>query len=527
MTSLARARAIALILAFTIVGITSVHARPAPPAPEPTPTPATPAPEPTPPTGPAPETKPETAKPDAAKPDAAKPNAKLDAAKADEPDWSTAPRPDQSRGVVHEEAPSLGDHLRWVPRVVLFVPRWVFWAAMQPVRLIAYIYERYNLPGRLKATLFNVEQTFGIYPTLKFDTAYGLTAGIRVVHRNLFGARERLRLGVDFGGEFRQAVAGSLRSGKRFGERFTAELSALYERRPGELFYGIGDGEKLANRPSRLIDPSVDATAYPTRFHEDLMRVLVAAEAHVTKRFTARVTSALVKRDFDRRVGDLNSIERIYLTSQLAGYDSGVNNVYVEGDVTYDTRRPTSRYHSQVVDATGWFVNAHVGGAKGIGGDPTDYYRYGAEVQRYFDLYQGNRVLALRAVVDSVGGTDGRTDREIPFIELPRLGGAELLRGYPAGRFRDRATTLAGAEYTWDIANHAAAYLFVDAGRAWRSLREVQIDDSLRVGYGGGVQLHTRRSFLMRVQVAVSDENLLFELKLSPAYGRRERAGRY
>ncbi|MBA3395339.1 MAG: BamA/TamA family outer membrane protein [Deltaproteobacteria bacterium] len=527
MTSLARPRAIALFLAFTIVGTTSVHAQPAPPPPEPAPTPAPPAPEPTPPKPePAPEATPD-AKPGDTKPADAKPGDDTADAKPDEPDWSSAPRPDQSRGVVHEEAPALGDRLRWVPRVVLFVPRWVFWVAMQPVRFTAYVYERYNLPGRLKATLFNVEETFGIYPVLKYDTAYGFTAGIRIVHRDMFGARERLRLGADFGGEFRQAVSGSLRSGKRFGERFTAELSALYERRPGERFYGIGNGEKLANRPSRLIDPSIDDTAYPTRFHEDLARVLVAAEGHATKSLTARVTGAFVKRDFGRRFGDLTSIERIYLTSQLAGYDSGVDNIYVEGDVTYDTRRPTSRYHTQIVDATGWFVNAHVGGAKGVGGDPTDYYRYGAEVQRYFDLYQGNRVLALRAIVDSVGGTDGRADGEIPFVELPRLGGAELLRGFPHGRFRDRATTLVSAEYTWDLSNHAAAYVFADAGRAWRSLRDVQIDNSLRVGYGGGIQLHTSRSFLMRVQVAASEENLLFELKLSPAYGRRERAGRY
>jgi hypothetical protein len=225
--------------------------------------------------------------------------------------------------------------------------------------------------------------------------------------------------------------------------------------------------------------------------------------------------------------GGGDSIERGYRTDRLAGWEAGVRNLYVEHALVLDTRRPASIYGSRALDATGWFASVHAGLATGLGGDRTDFFTYGGEVQRYLDLRGGGRVLVLRALVEAIGGSDGRTDGEIAFIDLPRLGGGEHLRGYPSGRFRDRAIALATAESTWDLGNYAAAYVFVDAGRAWRSLGDLGAD-GLRVGFGGGVQLHTASSFLARVQLAGSrDGDVALELVLSPAFGRRERAGRF
>jgi hypothetical protein len=130
-------------------------------------------------------------------------------------------------------------------------------------------------------------------------------------------------------------------------------------------------------------------------------------------------------------------------------------------------------------------------------------------------------------MVDAVGGTDGRTDGRISFVELPRLGGPDFLRGYPRDRFRDRAVALATAEYAWDLGNYFGGYTFVDVGRPFRSLSEANLS-ALRVGFGAGIEMRTYRSFLLRGQLAASREgDVFFELALSPAFGRRERAGRY
>ncbi|MBA3451496.1 MAG: hypothetical protein H0T42_00200 [Deltaproteobacteria bacterium] len=438
-----------------------------------------------------------------------------------------APPADQASGIAIEEPEPLGERLRWIPRAVLFVPRWAFWLLVQPVRAGGWAYERFMLRDRVKGALFNVDQTYGVYPVAGYSSDYGVSVGVRAVHYNVLGNRERLKLLVDFGGQFRQAVGLQLSTGRRVADRFSAWLDVRFERRPGERFFGIGNDSELETPPPTLIDPATSETAVASRFREQITRFKATLDATLLGPFTARASGALALREFGTEPDDLTPIGSRYDTSRLVGWKSGVENIYVEGELIYDTRRPTSQFQTQAIDATGWYVALHAGRAKGIRDDPTAYTRYGGEVQRYFDLYRGSRVLALRLLVDGIVGSDGRTDGKISFIDLPRLGGPEHLRGYPADRFRDRTVTLATAEYTWDLGNYLAGYLFVDAGRAWKHLGRVELD-SLHVGFGGGVQVHSYRSFVMRGQLALSrDGDAFVELVLAPAFGRRERAGRY
>jgi hemolysin activation/secretion protein len=85
---------------------------------------------------------------------------------------------------------------------------------------------------------------------------------------------------------------------------------------------------------------------------------------------------------------------------------------------------------------------------------------------------------------------------------------------------------LVTAEYTWDLGNLLAAYAFVDAGRVYSKSADIRASDP-NVGYGGGLQAHTNKSFLMRLQLARSRHGDVFiELAFTPAFGRRERVGR-
>jgi outer membrane protein assembly factor BamA len=201
--------------------------------------------------------------------------------------------------------------------------------------------------------------------------------------------------------------------------------------------------------------------------------------------------------------------------------------MYLEEELVYDSRRPSSPYATQTIDAAGWLARSHVGVARGIDTDTTHYLSYGGELQKFFDLYDGTRSLGLRGMVEAVAGTDGRTDGKISFVDLPRLGGSEILRGYPSGRFRDRIVWVATAEYTWEVLAQASAYAFFDAGQPLESYGDAPAE-KLRFGYGAGLQLHTKHTFMMRSQIAFSREgDVLLNLVFSPAFGRQERAGRY
>jgi hypothetical protein len=71
--------------------------------------------------------------------------ARSDERPAPRPD--VAPHPDAVSGIARPEAAPPSHALFWLPRALLFVPRWVFWAAMQPARLGAWAFERYRLGG--------------------------------------------------------------------------------------------------------------------------------------------------------------------------------------------------------------------------------------------------------------------------------------------------------------------------------------------------------------------------------------------
>lgn len=444
------------------------------------------------------------------------------------------PRADQASGVSRPEPESTKEQMKWLPRALLFVPRWAFWTVAQPIRLSAWAYERYSLRARLKGALFNVDGTYGIYPVASYSTDFGVAGGLRFVHYDLFGADEDLKLRANVGGRFQQAYGFTIDSGDRFGDRLAVELEARYERRPSERFYGIGNSSEIDDDDvpdGMLIDPSDADVAVSTRFRETLTRVITTAEVSLLRTprqsLALHLSGALMLRSFASPDDDDDGIAEVFDVSRLPGFTEGVDNVYVEAELIYDSRRQPSRWQSKVLDATGWYAAAHLGRGIGVAGDPSAYTRYGGELVRFFNLYRGSRVLALRLFLEAASSGDGLDDRTLPFIDLPRLGGTEYLRGYPEGRFRDRVVALGTAEYTWDLGNMLAAYMFADVGRTARTPSALDFDE-LRFGFGGGVQLHTQDSFVTRGQLAASqDGDVFLELVFSPAFGRRERAGRY
>ncbi|CAN5911697.1 hypothetical protein BH11MYX2_BH11MYX2_01850 [soil metagenome] len=464
---------------------------------------------------------------------------KVEAFDATKPeDQPTAPKPTEASGVSVPE-PVTGEGGRTVARVVLFVPRWTFWAITQPFRGIGWLYEHYQLQERVKGVLFNYDGTYGMYPVARYSSEYGIDFGLRFVHYNLAGDHEKMRLRADFGGQFQQAYGIILTSGSRFGSKFNVSLDALYERRPNERFFGIGNANEPKTPPTTPLDPSLANAASDSRFRQNWFHTAINFEYKPIPSIALRSNNAIALRKFENASGSDpydptsstatvdNGIEQRFDTSKLIGYDSGVKNLYFELEAIYDTRRPSSRFQPPVFETTGMYASIHGGRAAGIDGDPTAFWRYGGEVQKLFDLYEGTRVLTLRAMIDAVADGNGRTDNNISFIDLPRLGGVDWLRGYPDGRFRDKAVTLVTAEYGWDLGNFVSSYLFLDGGRTWSTLEKVQ-PDSLHYGFGGGIELHTNDKFLMRGQLAFSREGDVFiELAVRPAFGRRERAGRY
>lgn len=117
-------------------------------------------------------------------------------------------------------------------------------------------------------------------------------------------------------------------------------------------------------------------------------------------------------------------------------------------------------------------------------------------------LYRGlghGQVLALQGGFDFLGG-------EVPYSDLARLGGANLLRGYYSGRYRDKAMGLAQAEYRFPIRGKVTGAAFASGGKVAPDPAGLAEAD-LRAACGAGLRYRlTRDGVNLRLDVAVNRE---------------------
>lgn len=423
-----------------------------------------------------------------------------------------APRPDDA---LHLERDGRGSarHLLWIPRVALYPVKWATWLVFAPLRGALYANDRYQLKERFYLWFFNDERTFGIYPLAFFETDFGLNAGGRVVHKDLFGAGERVTLRASYGGRYEQIYRASMHTGDRLGAlRFELELD--YEIEPHSRFFGIGNLDELAND-----DPAVVASSPPTAlatrtaFRQDIVRAALVTRYRLAPHLHLELTTGYAHRRFgDPSGGRGADIDDVYDTEALIGWRTGVDAAVAELGLVYDSRRSAHRF--VWAHGVGWRVDGFASYRRGLGDDDSSYLRYGLDAQRFFDLYGGDRVLVLRAYTEGVSASLD----EVPFVELPRLGGPLLLRGYSRDRFRDRALALGTAEYQYSLSRHVWAFVFVDCGTVFPSYADADLD-GLRLGYGVGLQKHEREKFQLRIHAASStDGGLFLALSFDPVF---------
>ena len=413
----------------------------------------------------------------------------------------------------------------WLPRVALYPVRGILEIGMAPIRGLIFVDQKYQLRARIKELFFTEDKTFGIYPTALIETGFGLNVGARLVWKEMFGTDARLKLRAGYGGQFQTLFAGDITI--PIGRRVNIIAGAMTEHRPRDRFFGLGMAESVAADELAMsgYDAVGDDVASSTRFSEDLARVGLRAELDLGGPFALGIESAYVHRTFAPAEdtpfstgGATTSVDEVFDTATIPGFDDGVDYLYTELEVSMDTRRKGSRFASDPIPGTGWYFELYGGFAESVNNDITSFMRYGIDAQRYIKLAQNPRTLVLRAHVE---GVTGDID-EVPFTELPRLGGPTLLRGFRRDRYRDRIRMLTTAEYQFDLSNMFAGFVFVDAGQVLRETGDAFSD--FVVGYGGGLQLHTRTSYMGRLLVGTStDGAFLFSVAFDPAFDIRDR----
>ena len=421
-------------------------------------------------------------------------------------------RPGEEGGRV--DAEEQDSTARVVARGALLVPRFLLEAVLAPVQGSVWVFDRYQLEDRYYDTFYNADRTFGITPTAYYATGLGFTAGLDLISKDTFGKNERLELYGLWGGTYRLRTGGSLDSGTRLG-RLALRVDGGFDRLPDDPFFGIGNGDRSPPPASgMLIDPLTNPTAVETFNRYQIGYADASATVTLVDGLAAIGRGSFVDLHYSPSTRH-PSIQMVYAPTDLVGFEQGVEQAYVQGELRWDTRAPASSWEPQHLHAVGTYLDGFGGYVRGLDG-ASSYWRYGFDVQQYLRLAPGPRVLELRLYGEGVTGSVS----EVPFSELPHLGG-NFLRGYVYDRFRDRVAALATVQYYWDVSTYADIYLFVDAGRVYSSLDDLTFR-GFRVGVGPGIEVHSESQFLFEAYLGASiDGDVSVSVAFTPIANRR------
>ncbi|MBA3459966.1 MAG: hypothetical protein H0T46_08390 [Deltaproteobacteria bacterium] len=384
-----------------------------------------------------------------------------------------------------------------------------------PFRVLINIEARWHVLSKLRI-LVNDENTLGIVPTVSFQSAFGLTYGARAFLENYFGGDEYIGLTANRGGSVVKAFQLQAELPRIGSAPIYLKSRLRYEENDNLYFSGIGN--PMAETANAML-PVTD-TSTPTRFSQTRFLSVLSAgvELHGGG---ARVRIGGSGIYNDRSFGAAGSsttdpsIEEGYDTSTLRGFDTGYKNLELTGDIEIDTRD-----HRGATTSGGVF-RGFAGGGSLVGS--AHYAHYGAELTYFVSPFWARRTFVGRVAIEGVRDVNN----DIPFTELPRLGGAGMLRGYRTDRFRDKLTTTTTLEYHWPIHEFVTGELFVETGKVGRTydaLLGKGFRDNWHVGYGGGLIIHTKDSIKVRFDVAYG-EGLEFYLSTDVlnAFHKRDR----
>jgi hypothetical protein len=125
------------------------------------------------------------------------------------------------------------------------------------------------------------------------------------------------------------------------------------------------------------------------------------------------------------------------------------------------------------------------------------------EALQLIPILRANWVVMLRGLATI---TDAAESNDVPYFQMPPIGGGASVRGYPDFRFRDRNRLVMNAELRWTPGRFMDMVLFYDAGKVEVRRQDLDFDD-LKTAYGAGMRIIGPKGYALRIEAAHSSEH--------------------
>ncbi len=395
----------------------------------------------------------------------------------------------------------------WVPRVILF-PLYLVseFVVRRPLGALSTYAEAHDWPQKfLYATSFGTYGTdhqMGILPTATLEWGVRANAGLYFYADNAFAQGNHVRLSATAGGPnwLQLLLADRVDLGP---DRHVA-LKASVTRRADQQFWGFGPQSPSSGFRYRVTQAD-GALAYHNRFWR-------------TSEFNSAVglRSAL----FDNHVSSGPSVAHGIATGSLVASPPGFEGytiAYQRLAVALDTRRlreQNPRIASvDFVSPPGTgarleLLGEHDATVSGLrdGYPPVhQWVRYGGEVGVYGDITGMQRTLGLSVSTELA---DPIEHSEIPFVELPSLGGLEPMRAFKTYRFIDRSWLVTQASYQWPIWPELDGRLEAALGNVFGPRYQGFDPDLLRGSFALGVETTGSRDLAFQVLFGIGTRTI-------------------
>ena len=149
----------------------------------------------------------------------------------------------------------------------------------------------------------------------------------------------------------------------------------------------------------------------------------------------------------------------------------------------------------------------------GFGSDFT-YTNFIVDLRRYFRIYQ-KQVLALQVYSFTNAGD------EIPLRSLGSIGGANMMRGFYAGRYRDKQELIIQSEYRIPLKKRFSAVGFYSLGDVGNTIKDYSLSN-IKYAYGAGLRIALNKSEKLNLRldygIGQGNHNKGFYLQLGEAF---------
>lgn len=89
---------------------------------------------------------------------------------------------------------------------------------------------------------------------------------------------------------------------------------------------------------------------------------------------------------------------------------------------------------------------------------------------------------------------------DVPLYELSALGGRDLLRGFPEGRFNDKHSIFFQPEYRWQAFEHIGFVFFTGVGEVFSDVKDLGFNQ-LKYSFGSGLRLKIVKSENLNIRL--------------------------